>query len=59
LGGGTVWDVLALLESVAAIIIALAANPDGDQAVLTTFAENTRKRLQFIRLGTQPHAGSA
>jgi hypothetical protein len=58
-GGGSVWDVLALLESVSATVLAIAANPAGDQAALDTFSINVRKRLQSVRLGTQSTAGSA
>ena len=58
-GGGNVWDVLALLESVAATVLAIAVNPDGDDKVLETFAGNVRQRLQSVRLSTQPTKGSA
>jgi hypothetical protein len=55
---GSVADVLALLESVAAAVIAIAANPAEDASVLETFGANVAKKLALLRLDASEPEGS-
>jgi Mg/Co/Ni transporter MgtE len=56
--GGTTADVLDLLESVAATVIALAVMPPGDVKVVSTFAGNVARKLAMMRLAASEPAGS-
>src|SRR4051794_5953731 len=57
--GGSGADVLALLEAVAAGVLAITASPDRDAEVLSTFGSNVAKRLALFRLGAAEPQGSA
>jgi len=56
---GNVADVLAVLETVAASVLAIAVKPDGDDKALAIFAANVAHRLALVRLDNAPPAGSA
>jgi hypothetical protein len=56
--GGCTADVLNLLESVAATVMALAAVPEGHSHALVTFSTNVSRKLAMARLASSTPAGS-
>lgn len=57
--GGTIPDVLVLLESVVVGVLTLAVKIGGDNHVLDIFEASVRERMAKIRLGNLPPSGSA
>jgi len=57
--GGTMTDVLVLLESVVTGVLELSVKLGGDNAVLDVFAEGVRRRMAELRLADLPTAGAS
>lgn len=57
--GGDMKDVLVLLESVAAGVLAVAVKFGGDNDVLAVFSAGLAERMAQIRLGDVKPEGSA
>jgi hypothetical protein len=56
--GGSIDDVMALLECVNASVLAVAVQPGNDETALATFAANVGHRLVLLRRDHAAAAGS-
>lgn len=57
--GGTMLDVLVILESVIVGVILAGVRPGGDEITIDALAVNAKRRLAALRLGDTPPAGTS